>query len=210
MAIVSGVLLIDQIIKIWVKTSMTLGENIHLLGSYFQLYFIENNGMAFGMELGGDYGKLALSLFRVVAVFGLGYLLYDISRKKSSVYLIVALSLVLAGALGNIIDSIFYGVIFSESGLGTEAVLFPAEGGYSTLLHGRVVDMFYMELINLKPEDATWLPGFLFGGDGRFVFFRPIFNFADASISIGVAIILLFQKRIFESKPKPEVAENEQ
>ncbi|MBE2245871.1 MAG: lipoprotein signal peptidase [Candidatus Competibacteraceae bacterium] len=198
--VILGVLAADQLIKIWVKTHMYLGQSIQVMGNFFQLYFIENNGMAFGMELGGNYGKLLLSVFRIVAVIAIGYYLWKLTRKeKSDKLLITAIALIFAGAIGNIIDSIFYGLIFSQSYANEVAVLFPQGGGYAPMLKGRVVDMFYFEIINLHREDApTWLPRFLFGDDGRWIFFRPIFNLADASITVGVGLLILFQKRFFK------------
>lgn len=198
--VILGVLAADQLIKIWVKTHMYLGKSIQVMGNFFQLYFIENNGMAFGMELGGNYGKLLLSVFRIVAVIAIGYYLWKLTRKeKSDKLLITAIALIFAGAIGNIIDSIFYGLIFSQSYANEVAVLFPQGGGYAPMLKGRVVDMFYFEIINLHREDApTWLPRFLFGDDGRWIFFRPIFNLADASITVGVGLLILFQKRFFK------------
>ncbi len=197
--IVFLVLFFDQWLKIYIKTHYTIGQQFHILGDFFRLYFIENNGMAFGMELGGIYGKIILTTFRLVAVSAIGYYLYNLTRKQGSIHLIVALSLILAGALGNIIDSVFYGVIFNESTYYQPATIFPEAGGYSTWLQGKVVDMFYFEFFNIPREDApNWLPGFLFGPDDRFIFFRPIFNLADAAISVGMGIILVFQKRIFD------------
>lgn len=204
--VVLGVLLADQIIKIWVKTHMYIGQSIKVIGNTFQLYFIENNGMAFGMELGGSYGKLMLSVFRIIAVIAIAYYLWTLTRKKEAdKLLVVAISLIFAGAIGNIIDSVFYGLIFSQSYINELAVLFPSGGGYAPILKGRVVDMFYFEIINLHRADApTWLPQFLFGEDGRWIFFRPIFNLADASISVGVGFLILFQKRFFKQvSPKP-------
>lgn len=202
--ILTGVVLsVDQVVKIWVKTTMTYGQQINLLGEYFQLYFIENNGMAFGMEFGGDWGKLLLSLFRVMAVLGIGYYIYRLSKEKASPYLINSMTLILAGALGNIIDSIFYGRIFSLSHYGTPARIFPAEGGYAEWLHGRVVDMFF---INVHwPE---WVPNV--GGE---LIFPPIFNVADISITFGVFMIAIFYRKIFgtpqqiESEAAPQKEE---
>jgi signal peptidase II len=207
--IVILVLIADQLLKIWVKTNMFLGESIHVLGDFFQLYFIENNGMAFGMELGGDYGKLFLSLFRIVAVFGIGYYIWSLNKKNADKLLISAMALIMAGAIGNIIDSAFYGMIFDmgyhydtvmDAYINYSGVAQFSSTGYSSFLHGSVVDMFYFEIFNIHRSDApSWMPNFLFGGDGRWIFFRPIFNLADASISVGVGILILFQKRFFTS-----------
>jgi len=172
---------------------MLYDESISVFGSWFYIHFIENPGMAFGLEFGGDWGKLALSLFRIVAIVLIAIFLLKLIRKKAQPGLIISISLILAGAVGNIIDSAFYGLIFSESSYFETASLFPSEGGYGTFLHGKVVDMLYFPLIEGRfPE---WLP--LWGGD-HFLFFRPIFNVADSAISIGVFIILLNQKRFFK------------
>ncbi len=188
-SIVIIILLIDQYIKYWIKSTLYIGEEIHVAGNWFILHFTENNGMAFGLELGGDYGKLALSLFRVFAVFGIGYILHYVIKHKYHFGLIVCVCLVLAGALGNIIDSVFYGKIY----------------GYAGWLHGRVVDMFYFPII--EGFYPNWVP--YFGGQD-FVFFRPVFNFADASISVGVITILIFQTRFLNkdiSKLEEELGE---
>lgn len=179
--IVIAVLVIDQVLKIWIKTNMYIGEEFNLMGNWFIIHFTENNGMAFGLELGGSYGKLALSLFRVFAVFGIGYIFHYVIRNKYHFGLITCVSLILAGALGNIIDSVFYGKLF----------------GYADLLHGRVVDMFYMPIIQGHYPD--WFP--LWAGD-EFVFFRPVYNFADAAISIGVITIILFQNKFLNQEFK--------
>jgi signal peptidase II len=176
--IVFAVLIIDQVIKVWIKTNMYIGEEFNVLGNWFIIHFTENNGMAFGLELGGNYGKLALSLFRVFAVFGIGYIFHYVIKHKYHFGLITCVSLILAGALGNIIDSVFYGKVF----------------GYADLLHGRVVDMFYMPIIQGHYPD--WFP--LWAGD-EFVFFRPVFNFADSAISIGVITIILFQNKFLNN-----------
>lgn len=176
---------------------MYLGEEIPILDGFFKLHFIENEGMAFGMSWGPDHGKLALTLFRLVAVIFIGYLLQRTIRAKKPLGLVISLSLILAGALGNIIDSLFYGIIFSASQWGSyqPATFLPHGGGYAPLFHGKVVDMLFFPLIEGRyPE---WLP-FLGGRD--FLFFRPVFNIADSSISIGVFIILIFQKRFFARK----------
>lgn len=185
------VLFLDQFLKIWIKTHLLLGEEIHLAGNWAILHFTENNGMAFGMEFAGNYGKLFLSLFRIVAVFALAYYIYWLTTKKAKTGLVLSFALIFAGAFGNIIDSIFYGRIFSES-YNQLATLFPAGGGYSGLLHGKVVNMLYFPL--LQGHFPSWFP---FWGSEEFIFFRPVFNLADFSISVGVGIILVYQKRFF-------------
>jgi signal peptidase II len=186
------ILISDQILKIWIKTHMVLGQEIPLFGDWGIIHFIENNGMAFGMEMGGKPGKLILSIFRIIAVIAIGWFLSELIRKKTNIPLILAVSAIMAGAIGNIIDSAFYGMIFSES-FSQPAVLFPPGGGYSTFLHGRVVDMFYFPIINTNwPEWSPYRPG------ESFIFFRPVFNIADASITCGVFSILLFQKKMFK------------
>ena len=187
------VLLIDQILKIWVKTSMTLNQEIPVIGHWFNLLFVENNGMAFGMLGGGGWWKLALSLFRIVAIVGLFWVLVRQSKNGARFGVLFGIALITAGAMGNIVDSVFYGRIFSESTYTQVATLFPDGGGYAGWLHGRVVDMLYFPIIDVAKENASWLPDFFFGPDGRFVFFRPIFNFADAAITVGVFYMLIFQ-----------------
>ena len=184
-------LILDQGLKIWVKTNMYLGQEYQLL-DWFYIHFTENNGMAFGIELGGYYGKLALSLFRLVFVGVIASFLAKLVRKKADKILIVSISLVLAGAIGNIIDGTFYGLLFSES-YHQLATFMPEDEGYAPLFFGRVVDMFYFPLF--KGYLPEWLP--FWGGD-YFVFFRPVFNIADAAISIGVGIMILFQKRMMK------------
>jgi len=185
------ILLVDQVLKIWIKTHMEIGQEIHLFGNWGILHFIENNGMAFGMEMGGKPGKFILSIFRIVAIFGIGWFLSSLVIRKANLGLILAVSAIMAGAIGNIIDSAFYGMIFSES-FNHPAVLFPPEGGYSSFLHGRVVDMFYFPIINTHwPQ---WSP---FKAGESFVFFRPVFNIADSAITCGVISILLFQRKMF-------------
>jgi len=186
--VVAAVLIIDQIIKVWIKTTMHLGEEFSVLGNWFIIHFVENNGMAFGMEMGGSIGKLLLSVFRIVAVCAIGWYLVKLCKRDGDTMLVTCVALVLAGALGNIVDSVFYGVIFNSS-IGQVATLFPSEGGYGSWLHGRVVDMFYFPLIESRFPD--WFP--LWGGES-FVFFRPVFNFADAAISVGIALLLIFQR----------------
>ncbi len=182
-AIVILVLVIDQLIKVWVKTHMYWHESIHVT-DWFYIYFTENNGMAFGMEI---FGKLFLTLFRIVAVSLIGYYLVKIIKQHLKTGFIICVSLILAGALGNIIDSIFYGVIFSESTHHTLATFMPEGGGYSTWFYGKVVDMFYFPIIDTNwPE---WVP---FVGGDHFIFFSPIFNFADAAISCGMIALIIF------------------
>lgn len=184
------VLILDQGLKIWIKTSFLYGEGIPVFGNWFYLNFIENNGMAFGLELDVSFGKLFLSLFRIVAIGAIGWYLWRSIKRKESTGLVISLSLILAGALGNIIDSAFYGLLFSESTFYQKAVFLPAEGGYSSFLHGKVVDMFYFPLFSgIWPE---WVPYF---GGSDFLFFRPVFNLADSAISVGVALLVVFQKQ---------------
>jgi len=202
--IVLIILFIDQLIKIYVKTHFTLGEEYHMAGNWFIIHFTENKGMAYGMEIGGDYGKLILSLFRILAVVAIGYYLWKITRKKEDKLYLFCISLILAGALGNIIDSAFYGLFFSESELGGDVAQFmPPEGGYAPFLYGNVVDMFYFPVIEGHFPD--WFP---FWGSEEFIFFRPVFNFADFSISLGVIIIILYQKRFFKKQKNVQQEEN--
>jgi len=185
------ILIADQALKIWVKTHMVIGEDIHLFGNWGMLHFIENNGMAFGMEMGGKPGKLILSVFRIIAICGIVWFLNSIIRKKAYTGLILAVSAILAGAIGNIVDSAFYGIIFSES-FSQPAILFPPGGGYSSFLHGRVVDMLYFPVIDTRwPGWSPFRPG------ESFIFFRPVFNIADSAITCGVFAILIFQKKMF-------------
>jgi signal peptidase II len=186
------ILVIDQVLKIWIKTHMTIGQEYHIFGNRGIIHFIENNGMAFGMEMGGKPGKLFLSIFRIIAIIGIGYFLSSLVKKNASTGLILAVSAIMAGAIGNMIDSAFYGLIFSES-YHVPAIMFPPGGGYSSLLHGRVVDMFYFPIINTHwPEWSPFRPG------ESLIFFRPVFNIADSAITCGVVSIILFQKRMFK------------
>ena len=173
----------DQVLKIWIKTHLCLGEDIRIT-KWFYIRFVENNGMAMGIEV---VGKFFLSLFRIVASFAIIYYLYLLVKKNFKTGYIICVSMIFAGAAGNILDSIFYGVLFSESTPYAVATLFPPEGGYGTWLHGKVVDMFYFPLF--KFNWPAWIPWI--GGD-EFEFFRYIFNLADTSISVGIACLILF------------------
>jgi signal peptidase II len=186
------ILLIDQVLKIWIKTHMTIGQEYHIFGNRGIIHFIENNGMAFGMEMGGKTGKFILSIFRIVAIIAIGFFLSSLIKKNAYSGLILAVSSIMAGAIGNMIDSAFYGMIFSES-FNQTAIMFPPGGGYSSFLHGRVVDMFYFPIINTHWPD--WSP---FRAGESLIFFRPVFNIADSAITCGVLSIVLFQKKMFQ------------
>lgn len=197
------ILIIDQIVKIWIKTHFYLGEDFHVFNSsWFIIHFTENNGMAFGMEFAGKAGKLALSLFRIIAAGLIAWYIIKLIREKASLFLIITISLIFAGAFGNIIDGAFYGIIFNESTPFDLAVLFPDEGGYAPFLFGRVVDMFYFPIINTTLP--SWVP---FWGGEQFTFFQPVFNIADASITIGVLLLLIFYRKLYK---KPDANSEKQ
>jgi len=186
------IIIFDQFLKIWIKTHMILGQEYRILGNWFFIHFTENEGMAFGMQLAGEHGKIILSIFRIIAVIAIGWYLTHLIKNRAPNGLILCISMILAGAIGNIIDSVFYGMIFSKSSFQVASFL-PEGGGYSSFLHGKVVDMFYFPVI--KGYLPDWVP---FWGSRRFIFFRPVFNIADSAITIGVALTLIFQRRYFE------------
>ena len=172
---------------------MYLGQEYSVIGNWFMIHFTENEGMAFGMTLGGGFGKLALSIFRIIAIVIIGWYLFYLSRMRSNIGLVFSISLIFVGALGNIVDSAFYGLLFSQSSFHTIASFLPEGGGYGGFLHGEVVDMFYFPILyGTYPEWFPWK-----GGDS-FIFFRPVFNIADAAITTGVIILIVFQRRFFK------------
>lgn len=191
-------LLADQFFKIWVKTHMQLHEHIDVF-PWFQIYFTENPGMAFGLEI---LDKWLLSVFRIIAVIAIAYYIFTLVKRNYSLGYIICIALIFAGALGNIIDSVFYGVIFDHS-YGQVASFMPENGGYATILHGKVVDMLYFPLV--QTTLPTWVP--IWGGE-NFIFFRPIFNIADSAICVGVFMLLIFYRRMLSeslSKEKTHV-----
>lgn len=184
-SIVAAIILVDQIVKIYVKTHMYIGEDVALIGDWCHLHFVENEGFAFGMAFGGAVGKIILTLFRIVASGLIVWIVYNQLKNNGRTSLIASLTLIFAGAIGNLVDSCFYGLTFSES-LYDVAVLFPPEGGYAPFMQGKVVDMFYFPLFSFHwPE---WIP---FVGGNYFEFFSAIFNVADAAITIGVIWLIL-------------------
>ena len=185
-------LVIDQAVKFTVKLNMELYQSIPVFGNWFIIHFIENPGAAFGMQLGGTWGKLLLSLIRIAAIVLIAWYLHRLVKKSAPTGVLVGGALILAGAIGNMIDSAFYGLIFSESTPYAAATLFPEGGGYAPFLHGKVVDMLYFPIINSTWPD--WMP--LIGGR-EFTFFSPVFNIADSYITVAVFYIILFQRKFF-------------
>lgn len=185
------ILITDQVLKFWIKTNMALGDEIHVCGNWFIIHFVENNGMAFGFEFAGEFGKLLLSIFRILAISAIGWFLFNLVKKEIPYGFIASMALIFAGAMGNIVDSAFYGLLFDHS-YGQVATFLPDQGGYASFLHGKVVDMFYFPLI--RGTYPGWFP---YLGGNEFIFFRPVFNIADASITVGIFSILLFYKSAF-------------
>jgi len=191
-SLIIGLITLDQILKVWIKTNMMLYESIPVFSNWFQFRFVENEGMAFGLSLGGSIGKLILSLLRlVISGFLIYYVINLIKKEKVDVLILSISSLIIAGALGNIIDSCFYGMIFSESTFQEVAIAFPVDGGYSAFLYGKVVDMFCFELFYIP----RWVPFW-----GGLHFFPAIFNIADSCITVGLIGLLIFNKRVFIEK----------
>ena len=195
--LIISILIIDQASKFYIKLHFYAGEEHNIVGSWFRLHFIENEGMAWGWKFGGEFGKIALTLFRLVAVIWGSFLLKDFIVKKYHKGFIICAGLIYAGALGNLIDSMFYGLIFDSSIPFTTqvATFLPEKGGYAGFLHGKVVDMLYFPLI-----DTTYPTWFPFVGGKPFSFFDPVFNVADASISVGVMLLLIFQNKFFKKE----------
>jgi signal peptidase II len=192
------ILILDQTVKLWIKTHMFIGQEYPILGNWFIIHFTENEGMAFGWKFGGEFGKIFLSIFRIIAVFVIAWYTYMLSKKNAPAGLIISISMILAGAIGNIIDSAVYGLIFNESNYQVAQFL-PPNGGYASFLHGKVVDMLYFPIINTTiPE---WFP---IWKNELFIFFRPVFNIADSSITIGVFAIIIFYRRFLHKEISEE------
>lgn len=204
--IIFVILIVDQIFKIWIKTNFYLGEEIHVLGNWFIIHFTENEGMAFGFKFAGDYGKLALSIFRVIAITGIGYYLCLLIKREENKFFIISIAMIFAGAVGNMIDSAFYGLIYSSSTYYSIASFMPEGGGYAPILYGKVVDMLYFPII--EGNYPEWIP--FFGGQ-NFLFFRPVFNIADSSITIGVFVLLISQRNtIFKKAEDTQTTHSEE
>lgn len=193
-SIILLVLIVDQTLKLWIKTHMMIGEEHQILGNWFIIHFTENNGMAFGFEFGKQYGKYFLSIFRIAAVIFIGFYISRILKKETPVGYLVAVSLIFAGAMGNILDSAFYGLIFNHSYYQV-AQLFPPEGGYAGFLQGRVVDMLYFPI--LEGHWPAWSP---IHPTEPFIFFRPVFNIADSAITTGMFMIILFHRKTLQKE----------
>ena len=191
--LIVALLVFDQIVKIWIKTHFMLDQSVTVFPNWFFIRFIENPGAAFGFGLGGNYGKLILSVFRLLAIGALGYYIFYLYRKKAPAGVLAGFSLIFAGALGNVLDSAFYGLLFSESTFTSVATFLPEGGGYAGFLHGKVVDMLFFPIV--EGVFPSWIPGV--GGE-PFLFFSPIFNFADSYITVGVIYLLLFQRKYFK------------
>jgi signal peptidase II len=202
--IILAIIFADQALKFYIKLNYYAGEEHHVLGSWFRLHFVENEGMAWGWKFGGGIGKIILTLFRLVAVIWGTFLLKDFIAKKYHKGFIICAGLIYAGALGNLLDSMFYGLIFENSDpfINNVAKLFPKGGGYTSFLHGKVVDMLYFPLVDFMMP--TWVP---FLGGKPFTFFDPVFNLADASISVGVITILIFQNTFFKKEEETKTEE---
>jgi len=195
------VLVFDQILKIWIKTHFYLGDERRVIGYWFILHFVENKGMAFGYEFAGKFGKVILTLFRIAAATAIFIYLMKLIKKGIPTGVVISVALIIAGAVGNVIDSAFYGLIFTDS-FGRIAEIFPKGGGYATFLHGSVVDMLFFPII--KGTWPAWSP---INAGEPFLFFSPVFNIADSSISVGIGLILVFYRKYFaeEDKKKEEV-----
>ena len=190
---ITSILLLDQIVKIWIKTNMLLGQEFRVMGDWFIIHFVENKGMAFGFELGGETGKYLLTSFRIIAAVAMLIYLFRIIKQKRSNSLIISISMIFAGAVGNILDSVFYGRLFSQSTYHQVASFLPEDGGYANIMLGKVVDMLYFPLFTLHIPD--FIP---FIGGEIFNFFQPVFNIADASVTVGVSILLLFNRHFLQ------------
>ena len=185
--LIVAILIVDQVLKFWIKTSMCIGEDIPVFGNWFLIHFVENPGMAFGWELGGQAGKLILSLVRLVAIVAFIWYVHTLIKEKAPDGFILCICMILAGAIGNMIDCAFYGLLFSESTFTSVAGFLPEGGGYAPLLYGKVVDMLSFPILHgTYPE---WIP---FKGGDEFLFFRPVFNIADSAVTTGVLSIIVF------------------